>query len=500
MAGPLSVNCTGGIDDIDHSSLLHTMATARAWQAPIELLGQLLAEQVSPPAVLVHAPNSPRSAKRLVRDTLAAYEAQHRGDVRVSHVSPLVACTPRLLYTQVLRQLSNEADSCGDPSTFLRHAREYMRPYTKWVVVVNDAERMRDIWPEHVWEMWPLLAESMACHGRVMVVYVSPLAWSAFRSTSGRTISTSPLCIRVPRLPREDVLQLLMEHVGNDSSTSRIASQVFYDAVKDTVRDEFELCVLYTRVWQALQAAIEERGSKTTATLVPYISEQCRDILVRVVPRHVGPTAWLLEKNNKPSTPPPSALNLTRTGFGAMPAFLLISAFLASYNPAITDVKYFVRELEASRKRRRGKAQRAAKAALLELEGHTDKVFELPQFWGPRTFTLERVLAIYHALLTDFEQDLNEDALLVPAERAARMSENKAEMHLGHIAGEFWSRSSTVLAELNELVRQQLIVRMSPANKLSAVQYRVNASFAYVRQVAHSVGFPLTVWLWDTYT
>ena len=106
-----------------------------------------------------------------------------------------------------------------------------------------------------------------------------------------------------------------------------------------------------------------------------------------------------------------------------------------------------------------------------ELEGHTDKVFELPQFWGPRTFTLERVLAIYHALLTDFEQDLNEDALLVPAERAARMSENKAEMHLGHIAGEFWSRSSTVLAELNELVRQQLIVRMSPANKLSAMQY-----------------------------
>ena len=64
---------------------------ARAWQAPIEMLGQLLAEQVSPPAVLVHAPNSPRSAKRLVRDTLAAYEAQHHGDVRVSHVSPLEA-------------------------------------------------------------------------------------------------------------------------------------------------------------------------------------------------------------------------------------------------------------------------------------------------------------------------------------------------------------------------------------------------------------------------
>ena len=182
-----------------------------------------------------------------------------------------------------------------------------------------------------------------------------------------------------------------------------------------------------------------------------------------------------------------------------MQAFLLISAFLASYNPAITDVKYFVRELKVSRKRRRGKAQKAAQEALMEMEGMTE-IFDRAQFWGPRTFTLERVLAMYHALLADFELDLNEDGLLAPAERAARTSDNKAELNLEHVAGEFWSRSSTALAELNELVRQQLIVRISPANKLGAMQYRVNASFEYVYQVAVAVGFPLRVWLWDTYT
>ena len=233
-------------------------------------------------------------------------------------------------------------------------------------------------------------------------------------------------------------------------------------------------------------------------SLMPHISELCRDALARVAPRHVGPSAWALDSN---VTKPESALMAlpSRTGFGVMQAFLLISAFLASYNPAITDVKYFVRELKVSRKRRRGKAQKAAQEALMEMEGMTE-IFDRTQFWGPRPFTLERVLAMYHALLADFELDLNEDGLLAPAERAARTSDNKAELNLEHVAGEFWSRSSTALAELNELVRQQLIVRISPANKLGAMQYRVNASFEYVYQVAVAVGFPLRVWLWDTYT
>jgi len=108
------------------------------------------------------------------------------------------------------------------------------------------------------------------------------------------------------------------------------------------------------------------------------------------------------------------------------------------------------------------------------------------------------MLAIYHALLADFELDLNEDGLLSAAERAARNG-GQTMAHQEHVAGEFWSRSATALGQINELVAQQLIVRMSPATKLSTMQYRVNAPFEYVREVAHAVGFPLTPWLWDTH-
>lgn len=476
-----------------------------AWAEPVAMLEHVLgsvATQPSPPAVLVHAPNSPRIAQALVRQTLAQYQARHPR-VCIAHISPLVSCTPRLLYTHVLRQLHAGAEACADASTFLRLARAHVQPHAKCIIAVHDAERIRDLWPEHVWEMWPGLAESLACQGRLTVLFLSRLPWSAFRSVSGRTTSLSPVCIRVPRLPRDDALALL-DHAASaldvpDVGVYRTATRLVYDAVKDTVRDEHELRLLHAHVWRAILPAAQSGAS--AAALLPRVSEACRAALARVLPRLAGPSDASAAAGAHARAPEPEpALPLTRTGYGAIPAFLLISAFLASYNPAITDVKYFVRELEASRKRRRGKAHKAARAALVELEGNTDKVFDLPQFWGPRPFTLERVLAIYHALLSDFEHDLNEDALLAPAERAARAASHKSEMHLSHVSGEFWSRSAVALAELNELVRQQLIVRMSPANKLGAMQYRVNASFEYVRHVAHAVGFPLTVWLWDTYT
>ena len=120
-----------------------------------------------------------------------------------------------------------------------------------------------------------------------------------------------------------------------------------------------------------------------------------------------------------------------------------------------------------------------------------------PQFWGPRTFTLERYLAIYQALLSNFEQDMNEEALVASAQRAALAQDNDRVLQDEHVATEFWSRSSAALGQINELVEQKLIVRMSPAGRLGALQYRVNVSLSYVHAIAQQVGFPLEEWLWD---
>jgi len=461
--------------------------------------------------VFVHAPNSPQHATRLVRHTLRA-QASADPHIRVAHVTPLISCTSRLLFAHVLRQLGDHGDACTDAGTFVKRLRSLVAQRAKLLLAVYDAERTRDVWPEHIWEMWPLLAELARSQGRIMVVYVSLLPWSAFRTISGHTISATPICLRVARLSRDDMLALLESDAptalqdapaGVDTTLYNNVCAVLYDTMKMNVRDEHEMRLLCMSVWAALMAHVRDGMRPSVHALMPAIGELCRDALARVVTRTMGPDTWASDMSAKAAKEPDADVRPRpgmppRTGYGALQAFLLISAFIASYNHTKADVKYFVHELGTSRKRRRTSAKKATDAALLELNGETD-IWNHPQFWGPRTFTLERLLAIFHAIMADFKQDMNEDALLVPAERAER-SGDKAVLHLEHVAGEFWSRSATALAELNELVRKQMIVRMSPASKLSAMQYRINVSVEYTRQVAHAVGFPLTQYLSDTYT
>lgn len=473
------------------------------WQAQYALL-QALLQAPFPPAVLVHAPHSPARAAALVR---AAVHAP-----RIAHTSPLLAPTPAAFFADVARQLG--VPPASDMPALLDRVRG-----APTVIVVADAPRMRDMWPEGLWLALPRLAELAGAPGHVAVVLVSALPWAAFRTAAGDTVSFAPVVVRLPRLGRADTLALLAADVPDDSALHRSFCALLYDSAHTAVRDEQALRLIAAAVWRVLATAMR-RGlaPPTLAGLRPHLAPLIRDALAVLVPRIEGPVAWAAKweerlgagQGERPGVADSAAATNTtptptttphptppiRTGYSTLSATLLIAAFLASYNPTNTDVKYYVRELGASRTRRRRRARSAADAALDELEGERE-VWNRPQFWGPRTFVLERLLAIFHALLGDVTQDLNEDALCAPAERAALTTDNARALHHEHIAGEFWSRSAAALGALNALVEQRLVVRMSPAGKLGGVQYRVNAPYAHVHAAARVVGFPLHDWLWD---
>ncbi|WFD35374.1 hypothetical protein MCUN1_002228 [Malassezia cuniculi] len=416
-------------------------------------------------------------------------------------------------------QLGATGAAASDMSMFLNRIRELERPA---LIVVSDAQRMRDLWPEGLWQALPRLAELSGMPGRVSVVLISTLPWAAFRTAAGDTVSISPLTVRLPRLSRKDAIALLERDyvAASDVVAQRIKTTsdlsglyrsyiaLLYDSVHTSVRDEQALRLISAAIWRVLAAAVHVGAcAPSIAGIRPRFAELLRDAQTTLIPRIEGPAEWALRRearimsDNDQSAPQKELANDThgasRTGYPVFGAVMLVAAFLASYNPTNTDVKYYVRELGASRTRRRRRTKAsAADAALDELEGEKE-VWNRPQFWGPRTFALERLLAIFHALLSDVAQDLNEDALQATAERAAATSDNARALHHEHIAGEFWSRSASALGVLNTLVEQRLIVRMSPAGKLGTVQYRVNAPYAYVQAAARQVGFPLQDWLWD---
>ncbi|WFD06927.1 hypothetical protein MVES1_002282 [Malassezia vespertilionis] len=491
---------------------LGALEIPRGWQAAAHTLDSLLGDsaQPSPPAIFLHAPSSAKCVGEIVRALVP------REGLRVVTVSALVSCTPRLLFAHVLRQLGVHS-ACTDLCDFFAQLRQAKG---KIVLLVEDAERMRDLWPEHIWEMIPLLAEYTGTQGRIVVLFLSCLPWASFRTNSGRTVSASPVLLHFGRLAPSDIIALLEQDrdICFEASYKALPSMegesaldaralrhlhksfvaLFYDSVKGMLHDANDIRSVAAAVWRVLMLRVRRTGTHNITALMPYISELVRDAIKRLVPRTIGPAAWAAEREAPCAIEEIPQQNWpTRTGFTAMQAFLLIAAFLASYNPTKTDAAIFVRELGNSRKRRRRtKKQGAADAALDEIEGAKD-AWNRPQYWGPRTFAVERLFAIYHALLADFQQDLNEDGLLVSNERAQRTSDNKVELHLEHVAGEFWSRSAAAMGQINELVTKKLLVRMSPAGKLGTIQYRVNVPYAFVRALAHSVGFPLDTRLHD---
>ena len=116
-----------------------------------------------------------RTANSLVRHALESYKASDPTHVRITHVSPLVSCTPRLLYTNVLQQLKSDAEACSDASSFLKAARVLAKPISKWVIAVYDSERIRDIWPEHIRDVASSCRDdglSGQGHGRVCVAVI----------------------------------------------------------------------------------------------------------------------------------------------------------------------------------------------------------------------------------------------------------------------------------------------------------------------------------------
>ena len=126
--------------------------------------------------------------------------------------------------------------------------------------------------------------------------------------------------------------------------------------------------------------------------------------------------------------------------------FLLISAFLASYNPAKSDKRFFVKH--------HGK-QRKTAASMKSKEQYNS------QLTGPRPFPLERLLAIFYNVV---EEQVNPTA--------------------------------NIYSQVTSLVRLQLLTAVGQ-DMMDQPKYKCNVSLDFVRTVAKTVQFDVYKYLYD---
>ncbi|XP_068200417.1 origin recognition complex subunit 5-like [Palaemon carinicauda] len=127
--------------------------------------------------------------------------------------------------------------------------------------------------------------------------------------------------------------------------------------------------------------------------------------------------------------------------------FLLIAAYLASYNPARTDRRFFVKHHGKQRK-----THHMIKA----------KEKSSSQLVGPKPFPLDRMMAIFYSIVED---------KVTP--------------------------TANIFSQISTLVTLKLVTQVGGDDQLDAPKYKCAVSLNFIRGIARTVGFDIIRYLYD---
>ncbi|KAI3800535.1 hypothetical protein L1987_28626 [Smallanthus sonchifolius] len=156
--------------------------------------------------------------------------------------------------------------------------------------------------------------------------------------------------------------------------------------------------------------------------------------------------------------------------------YLLISAFLASRNPATLDASFFDSTGGSANQKKKRKAS--------EKSRDLKEASEQEQFMkGPGTFPLERLLAIFQCLTSSEEYSLEED------------EDSQEKMSLGGDFGEN-SLMSDILLQVSSLCSANFLTKGGSCPLEGSTRYRSTVSEDLALKVARSLKFPLSKYLY----
>ncbi|XP_065308508.2 origin recognition complex subunit 5 [Dermacentor albipictus] len=314
-------------------------------------------------------------------------------NLRHAFVSGLETYTPRLLFGAVLSQLFGSTDACDNLCDFVRHLAEELPETLPAYIVVDQAERLRGQ------GLLGALARLRELSGRPLCcILLSRVPWEKFREAG----VGSPYRIHFPQYTASELSQLL----GGDTLLPTVLGGT----------------TLSLRELQHAAAGIGTTPEgDSCASWRKEVASRLRQRLQSV---------YLREKSGSQQ---PVRIELP---FHAR--FLLLAAYLASYNPPGTDRKFFVKARGTGTKRQKR-------------SNHLSQ-----HLLGPKQFPLNRLVAIFHAIVDE------------------------------HVAP-----SAVTLAQVESLVSLRLLQRVSREEQLSTPRYKCLVDLDFIRAVARTVAFDI---------
>ncbi|XP_051547134.1 origin recognition complex subunit 5 [Myxocyprinus asiaticus] len=374
-------------------------------------------------------------------------------DLEIPHASvDCVECvSPRLLFHQVLLAFFGPDAAallprCPSLSDFVRLYKQMKDHATQTrYIILDKAERMRDM----DFSLLPVLLRLQELvDDNVTVILLSEIVWEKFRPNTG---CFEPLLFHFPDYSKAELVQILSQDHHPSYTPELYASYinillgVFFSVCRD-LRELRHLAALnFPKFCEPLEKgeATESDIHKLWRNIEPHLQRAMQTVYLR----EVSSIQWEQQQMDEKEATTPRGLSAhAHIELPYYSKFLLIAAYLASYNPARTDRRFFVKS--------HGKLK---KTNFLKKHEKTSN-----HLLGPKPFPLDRLLAIFYSVV---------DSRVAP--------------------------TASIFSQITSLVILQLLTLVGHDDQLDSPKYKCAVSLDFIIAISRTVSFDVVKYLYD---
>ncbi|XP_045618796.1 origin recognition complex subunit 5 [Procambarus clarkii] len=394
--------------------------------------------------------------------TLVTTAVLQKLGILTSHVCCIEFYTARVMYETILNQLSGTVPSginnytsyasCDNLGDFVRHIRNigYSKGNPRMAILLEHSERLRDCDAN----ILPVLCrlQELTQDTNIVVIFSSTLPIDKFRATTG---FMEPVVIHFPQYTKDELVDILLKQRPSTHSEKfyknyvNLVLSVFYLATKGLPELKHQVQLNFKSYCEPLEKG--EAEEHDIRLLWRNIEPQLKKAMSSVYLREVSSAQYermqqLTETTHSDQSYSKAALT-NKMELPYYTKFLLIAAYLASYNPARTDRRFFMKH--------HGK-QRKTQAMIKAKERSSN------QLVGPKPFPLDRLLAIFYSIVED---------KVTP--------------------------TANIFSQISSLVTLRLVTQVGGDDQLDAPKYKCAVTLDFIRSVARMVSFDVVRYLYD---
>uniref|UniRef100_A0A673GBW0 Origin recognition complex, subunit 5 n=1 Tax=Sinocyclocheilus rhinocerous TaxID=307959 RepID=A0A673GBW0_9TELE len=313
-------------------------------------------------------------------------------------------------------------------------------------IILDRAERMRDM----DFSLLPaLLRLQELVNDNVTVILLSEIVWEKFRPNTG---CFEPLLFHFPDYSKGKSLVQILSWDHHPSYTPELYASyinillgVFFSVCRD-LRELRHLAALnFSKFCEPLEKgeAKESDIHKLWKNIEPHLQRAMQTVYLR----EVSSVQWEQQQMDEKEATTLRVLSAhAHIELPYYSKFLLIAAYLASFNPARTDRRFFLKSHGKIRKTNFLKKHEKTSNHLL----------------GPKPFPLDRLMAIFYSVV---------DSRVAP--------------------------TASIFSQISSLVTLQLLSQVGHDDQLDSPKYKCSVSLDFILAISRTVGFDVVKYLYD---